>query len=86
MQSALQAAGVPTAIHYPMPLHHQPAYAENGAAEHCPQSVAVAARVLSLPMSADLSDAEQQAVVTAIVSALGGGRGSGGRLAARPGL
>jgi UDP-2-acetamido-2-deoxy-ribo-hexuluronate aminotransferase len=27
VQAALQAAGVPTAVHYPKPLHHQPAYA-----------------------------------------------------------
>jgi UDP-2-acetamido-2-deoxy-ribo-hexuluronate aminotransferase len=86
LQSALHAAGVPTAIHYPMPLHHQPAYAVKGGMEQCPQSVAASARVLSLPMSADLSDAEQQAVVTAVVSALGGVRGSGGgQRAARSG-
>src|SRR6185295_18815874 len=28
VQAALQAAGVPTAVHYPKPMHHQPAYAQ----------------------------------------------------------
>ena len=27
VQAAMQAAGVPSAIYYPKPLHHQPAYA-----------------------------------------------------------
>ena len=70
VQQALRAAGVPTAIHYPIPLHHQPAYATAGAAESCPHSVSAARQVLSLPMSADLSHAQQDRVVAELRSAL----------------
>jgi len=70
VQAALQAAGVPTAVHYPRPLHHQPAYAAHCCPECCANSARAAAQVLSLPMSADLSDADQDAVVAALRGAL----------------
>ncbi|HSW21372.1 MAG TPA: DegT/DnrJ/EryC1/StrS family aminotransferase [Burkholderiaceae bacterium] len=69
LQAQLQAQGVPTAVHYPRPLHHQPAYATFCSPESCPNSVAVAQRVMSLPMSADLSS-DQQDHVTAQLRAL----------------
>ena len=67
--AALQPAGVPTAVHYPKPLHHQPAYAEHCCADCCPVSAGLAQRVLSLPMSADLSEADQDRVVQALAAA-----------------
>lgn len=67
---ALQAAGVPTAVHYPKPLHHQPAYAAFAGADECPHSIAAAAEVLSLPMSADLREADLQRVVDVLAAAL----------------
>jgi UDP-2-acetamido-2-deoxy-ribo-hexuluronate aminotransferase len=70
VQAALQQAGVPTAVHYPRPLNHQPAYARYGTAEACPHSAHNAARVLSLPMSADLTEADQDQVVRALRAAL----------------
>lgn len=72
VQLALQAAGVPTAVHYPRPLHHQPAYAAFAPADACPASVDAARHVLSLPMSADLTDAEQDRVVAALAAAARG--------------
>ncbi|NCT85041.1 MAG: DegT/DnrJ/EryC1/StrS family aminotransferase [Comamonadaceae bacterium] len=71
VQARLKAAGIPTAVHYPRPLHHQPAYARYAAADACPHSLAAAARVLSLPMSADLTEAQQDQVVAALAAALG---------------
>jgi len=71
VQARLKAAGVPTAVHYPRPLHHQPAYAHFGKAEDCPHSIAAAQRVMSLPMSADLTEAQQDQVVAALAAALG---------------
>jgi UDP-2-acetamido-2-deoxy-ribo-hexuluronate aminotransferase len=62
LMAALNAAGVPTAIHYPRPLHHQPAYAAG--------CIAAADQVLSLPMSADLSEADQDRVIVAVRQAL----------------
>jgi UDP-2-acetamido-2-deoxy-ribo-hexuluronate aminotransferase len=70
VQQALQQAGIPTAVHYPKPLHHQPAYAAGHDAAAHPHSVAAARRVLSLPMSADLSEADQERVVDALALAL----------------
>jgi UDP-2-acetamido-2-deoxy-ribo-hexuluronate aminotransferase len=67
VQAALRSLGVPTAVHYPKPLHRQPAYA---AAAQCPVSEQVAEQVLSLPMSADLSFADQDRVVAALRQAL----------------
>jgi UDP-2-acetamido-2-deoxy-ribo-hexuluronate aminotransferase len=70
VQAALQAAGVPTAVHYPKPLHHQPAYAAACCPDCNPHSIAASARVLSLPMSADLSEADQDRVVAALARAV----------------
>ena len=71
VQAALTAAGVPTAVHYPRPLHHQAAYAAHCCPECCTVSTRLAARVLSLPMSADLTEADQDRVVEALHAALG---------------
>jgi UDP-2-acetamido-2-deoxy-ribo-hexuluronate aminotransferase len=73
VQAALQAAGVPTAVHYPKPLHRQPAYAayaDCAGADPCTHSDREAARVMSLPMSADLTDADQDHVVQALAAAV----------------
>jgi len=69
VQHELQSAGIPTAVHYPKPLHHQPAYASGQNPAACPRSVEAANRVLSLPMSADLNDEDQARVVAALVMA-----------------
>ena len=70
VQAVLKEQGIPTAVHYPKPLHHQPAYAHHCCPECCPASVAAAASVLSLPMSADLTHAQQQRVASALRDAL----------------
>ncbi len=70
VQSALQAQGIPTAVHYPKPLHHQPAYAAHAQPGDFPHSVRAAARVMSLPMSADLAEGDQERVVAALRAAL----------------
>jgi len=70
VQAQLQAQGIPTAVHYPKPLHHQSAYAAYASADDCPVSVSAGQRVLSLPMSADLTHAQQDRVVACLVDAL----------------
>lgn len=70
IQVALQAAGVPTTIHYPIPLHHQPAYATLAAGAHCPHSEHASECAISLPMSADLSPSDQDRVVNALQEVL----------------
>lgn len=72
VQAALTERGIPTAVHYPKPLHHQPAYAAGHDPTSFPHSVRAAARVMSLPMSADLTDAQQDAIVQALGAALRG--------------
>jgi UDP-2-acetamido-2-deoxy-ribo-hexuluronate aminotransferase len=57
-------------VHYPKPLHRQLAYAAYALAEACPHSLVAAERVMSLPMSADLSEADQDRVVAALAQAL----------------
>jgi len=71
VQAVLAAAGVPSSVHYPRPLHRQPAYAHLGDANACPASLAAADEVLSLPMSADLSDTDFERVVQALAQAVG---------------
>jgi UDP-2-acetamido-2-deoxy-ribo-hexuluronate aminotransferase len=70
VQQSLNAAGIPTAIHYPRPLHRQPAYAQYGRGQSFPNAERAAQQVLSLPMSPDLSEAQQDRVVAALALAL----------------
>lgn len=63
VQSKLQSAGIPTAVHYPVPLNEQPAYRDVSAGDPTPVSAWLAAHVMSLPMGPDLSEADQNRVV-----------------------
>lgn len=70
--AALQAQGIPTAVHYPIPLHLQPAFANLGLGEGTfPVAEAAAKRVMSLPMYPDLSVADQDKVVAELIKVLG---------------
>src|SRR4029079_14759505 len=56
LQRMLQANGVATGIHYPIPVHLQPAYSDLGyKAGQFPESERAANEVLSLPMYPELS-------------------------------
>jgi UDP-2-acetamido-2-deoxy-ribo-hexuluronate aminotransferase len=66
LQAGLQAHGVPTAIHYPTPLHRQPAYTAFGNGAALPVSDALAAQVISLPMYPDLKPELQDRIVAAV--------------------
>jgi UDP-2-acetamido-2-deoxy-ribo-hexuluronate aminotransferase len=70
LQERLAAMGIPTAIHYPLPLDRQPAYAVYGSAGGSPSSNLAAGRVMSLPISADLSEQQQDRVIQAVHAAL----------------
>src|SRR5258708_36424785 len=70
VQAKLKAAGVPTAVHYPLPLNRQPAFAFLGQGEGAfPKSDRAAARVMSLPMHAFLDEATQDRIVAAVRAA-----------------
>ncbi|HUH42626.1 MAG TPA: DegT/DnrJ/EryC1/StrS family aminotransferase [Sulfurimonas sp.] len=67
MVAKLSELGVPTAVHYPVPLHLQEAFKYLGYSEgDFPISELVSTQIMSLPMSAFLSEAEQDFVVAAI--------------------
>jgi UDP-2-acetamido-2-deoxy-ribo-hexuluronate aminotransferase len=70
VQERLKAAGIPTAVHYPIPLNRQPAYSNRSGGGATPKSDYVAERVMSLPMHPDLSEAQQDAIVAALVEAV----------------
>lgn len=53
LQALLQSTGIPTAVHYPVPLNEQPVYSIYGSASETPISSAASKKVMSLPMSAD---------------------------------
>lgn len=66
----LKVAGVPTAIHYPRPIHLQPAYTQYAVAGDTPISEQLAGQVLSLPMHADLDHESQDKIVQSLRTAL----------------
>jgi dTDP-4-amino-4,6-dideoxygalactose transaminase len=69
LQDALQAEQIQSGIHYPIPVHLQPAYASLGyRAGDFPEAEAAAREVLSLPMFPELTEA-QQTRVAAVLSA-----------------
>lgn len=71
IEQSLHAAGIPTAVHYPMPLHQQPVYAGQPlAAGSFPHAERAAARVLSLPMHAYLEPKQIEQVASALKAAL----------------
>jgi len=76
VQAALRAAGLPSAVYYPKPLHEQPAYRAAHASALAgepppplPVSGDLCARVLSLPMHAYLTEAQVARVAEAVMSA-----------------
>lgn len=67
LQRDLQARGVSTGIHYPIPVHLQRAHADLGYRRgQFPVSEQAADEVLSLPMFAELTDAQIEAVAAAV--------------------
>ncbi len=66
-QDALNAAGIQTGIHYPIPVHLLPAYADLGyRAGQFPHSERAANEVLSLPMYPEITTAQVETVVHAV--------------------
>ncbi len=66
LQEALKAKGIPTAVHYPRSLHQQPAYAALYEGQSFPASEKLAREVVSLPMSADLAESDQDLIASSI--------------------
>ena len=66
VQAKLKEQGIPTAVHYPIPLNKQPAVADTNAV--LPVGDAVAERVMSLPMHPYLTREAQEKIVAALLS------------------
>jgi UDP-2-acetamido-2-deoxy-ribo-hexuluronate aminotransferase len=70
IEKRMKEQGIPTAVHYPLSLHQQPAYAADYRGQSFPVSERLAREVMSLPMHADLDEATQRRIVGAIEEAL----------------
>ncbi len=68
-QADLKAAGVPTAVYYPIPLSKQKAYAHYPSAP-TPVSEALAGKVVSLPMHPYLDVATQDRIIAAVLASV----------------
>ena len=71
LMAALEQRGVATLIHYPIPLHLQPAFASlGGKGGDLPAAESAAREILSLPLYPELTDAQALAVASAVREAL----------------
>jgi dTDP-4-amino-4,6-dideoxygalactose transaminase len=62
----LTRAGVPFAVHYPKPIHQQPAFAHFAEGQRFPVAEAVSREILSLPMFPEMTDTEIAQVIAAV--------------------
>jgi len=70
-RARLANADIQTGVHYPIPVHLQPAYRDLGySAGDFPVSEKAASQVLSLPMFAELTDEQMETVVGVLHSGL----------------
>ncbi len=69
VQARLKDAGIPTAVHYPVPMNEQPVY-QTLCQRPTPVAAMLAREVMSLPMSADLQPEQQDRIVQALREAL----------------
>jgi len=67
LQKHLAEAGIGSGVYYPLPLHVQPCFSYLGGKEgSCPVAELAAKEVLSLPISPEMSDEQQQYVIDTI--------------------
>jgi UDP-2-acetamido-2-deoxy-ribo-hexuluronate aminotransferase len=71
-QKKLQELGIPTAVHYPKTMPDQPWYKEHTVdrAIDIPVSKWLADHVISLPMFPDMTEADQQTVIDAVLKSI----------------
>lgn len=82
VEAALHAAEIPTAVHYPIPLHRQPVFAKlsqsmGWSRGSFPHAERAAERVLSLPMHPYLEAAQVERIAEEIKKAVRGPVGAG---------
>jgi UDP-2-acetamido-2-deoxy-ribo-hexuluronate aminotransferase len=70
-QNNMKEHGIPTAVHYPIPIHHQPIFKDLGYADVImPLADEASKRVVSLPMHPYLSHEDQDKVIDAVLKSL----------------
>lgn len=62
-QNKLKEVGIPTAVHYPIPLHLQPVYKKEFGHLNLPESIQASSRVVSLPMHPYLETKDQDFII-----------------------
>ncbi len=67
LQKLLARAGIPTAVHYPVPLNEQPAYKHLCCPDCTPVAKQLAKRVMSLPMHPELEEEMQSNIVNSLI-------------------
>jgi dTDP-4-amino-4,6-dideoxygalactose transaminase len=72
LQSLLKEEGIATGVHYPVPLHLQPAYENRRSSFELPATERAAREVLSLPMYPELRQEQIEAVCNAVTAAYAG--------------
>ncbi len=70
LQASLKAAGIPSMVYYPKPMHLQTAFASDESAGTCAVATSLCSRVLSLPMHPYLSEEETALVARTIQETL----------------
>jgi perosamine synthetase len=70
LQAHLQERGIGTAVHYPLPIHHQPLYQSLGFDDVLPRAEAAGREVLSLPIHPALSRLDLERIVDGVNSFL----------------
>ncbi len=69
--ASLKAQGIEAGVHYPLPLHLQPAYRGQGLGTGSfPVAEAAAQQVLSLPLFPEMTEEQQERVATVVVGAM----------------
>ncbi|MGE5351260.1 MAG: DegT/DnrJ/EryC1/StrS family aminotransferase [Acidobacteriota bacterium] len=71
LQEFLSSKGIPTAVHYPIPLHQQPAFVDESKTYNLPVAETVAREIISLPMYPELTSEEIEYVANAITEFTG---------------
>lgn len=70
VQEVLKQAGIPTAVHYPVPLHRQPAYESGHGGGEFPFAERASERVISLPMHPYLQTEDQDRIVSCLAASI----------------
>lgn len=71
VQKKLNEAGIPTAVHYPIPLNLQPVFAHlDKPAGSFPVSEEMSKRVMSLPMGPDITPQDQDRIANALFAGI----------------